>query len=108
MLSALISDIRVNMSPGPSIFRVFFLVGPEVTNSSFDLLGVPRWQRLGETFPQMQCLPLILKKTDPTHKAGITANHQLVFDPPHGARQDQHSYIPYLSDLAKNVPAASM
>jgi len=24
----------------------------------------------------------------------VTANHQLVFDPPHAARQDQHSYIP--------------
>ena len=108
MLSALISDIRVNMSPGPSIFRVFFLVGPEVTNSSFDLLGVPRWQRLGETFPQMQCLPLILKKTDPTHKAGITASHQLVFDPPHSEGQDQHSCIPYLLDQGKSVPTISV
>ena len=33
------------------------------------------------------------------------ANQQPVFDPPHGARQDQHSYRPCWSDLLKNVPA---
>ena len=34
----------------------------------------------------------------------ITASHQLVFDPPHGAKQDQHSYIPCLSGLVKSAP----
>jgi predicted GH43/DUF377 family glycosyl hydrolase len=34
----------------------------------------------------------------------ITASHQLVIALPHGVRQDQRSYTPYLSDLAKNAP----
>jgi hypothetical protein len=29
------------------------------------------------------------------HNADITASHQLVFDPPRGAGQDQHSCKPY-------------
>jgi len=38
----------------------------------------------------------------------LTASHQLVFALPHDARQDQHSYIPCLSGLVKNVPIASV
>ncbi len=50
----------------------------------------------------------VAEKTGPSRKAGATASHQPVFDPPLAARQDQHSYIPYLSDLTKNTPAASV
>ena len=38
----------------------------------------------------------------------LTASHQPVFDLPHGARQDQHSYIPCLSDVVKNAPTISV
>ena len=43
-----------------------------------------------------------------THDAETTTSHQRAFDLPHAARQDQHSYIPYWSNLVKNVPVASV
>ncbi len=44
---------------------------------------------------RLQCsTPHIVKRTGQTRKAGITANHRPVFGLPHGAKQDQHSYIP--------------
>ncbi len=36
-------------------------------------------------------------------QAGVITNQQPVFDLPHAVGQDQHLYIPYLSDLVKNV-----
>ena len=38
----------------------------------------------------------------------ITTSHQPVFDLPHGAKQDQHLYIPCLSNLVKNALTTSV
>jgi len=43
-----------------------------------------------------------------SQRALLTANLQPVFDPLHRAGQGLHSYIPYLSDLVKNVLTISV
>ena len=94
---------RFGIGPLVCVLGRVYLLGGE------NPLQARQWELLMiATIVVLQYLtPDIAKKTGPTRKARVTVSHQPAFGLPHAAKQDQPLYTPYLSDLVKNVPAAS-
>jgi hypothetical protein len=96
---------------GMSFRALVVVVEPELStlavNADLFYIEIRQMEMAVGRVVRIQYLHQTLQRRDgQLAKLGAKANLQPVFDLPHGARQDPHSYKPYLLDPMKNVPAA--